>query len=512
MRNKINQQKGFVFLLIPILAVILVGGLATGGYFYYKNTTQTKFNNENVPVTLAGTSNIDKQTKWQSYINEKYDFQLSVPVGWKIDLNENKPCCGQNYSAKFFLSAQSRTSDNSVPGIYIYAYEKKHNTYKDMGEGVGIAAATNQEPPRLMTDSKRCINEHTKNVKISESKLSVVEIYDVSNDCFSPIYTFVVNGQKYDYVITPSPERGIGYVGYDGKLETAKTLQDFASILLSFNLLTPNNNATETKASMTTPFWKTYSSTKYNFSIEQPIASKVSDLDITGGRSITFANAQSWLIINVQNTSWYNGVESSPAKCDDFGSNMSTTSVKINGVDFIKGDVSNLFGGMESRAVATEYCTVKNGVAYKIIPKKSYSRGGVVPNISNDEILNYAVNSFKFLSTDSESITVLKPNGGEIISYGDIYMAGDLSFSWKTSEGIEYKPSSNFKAYLLDSDGIVVRDDNVSPPHSNKNGIISSSFIGEGKIKTNVKYKIKVCDLLNNITVCDISDNYFIVK
>jgi hypothetical protein len=115
-------------------------------------------------------------------------------------------------------------------------------------------------------------------------------------------------------------------------------------------------------------------------------------------------------------------------------------------------------------------------------------------------------------TSNQQSITIISPNGGEIISYSDIYQAGDLMFRWKTSSGVEYKPSSSFKAYIIDSKGLVVRDDKINTLSDIGSGIFVSSFIGESKINNNTNYKIKVCDLVNNILVCDTSDDYFIVK
>lgn len=126
-------------------------------------------------------------------------------------------------------------------------------------------------------------------------------------------------------------------------------------------------------------------------------------------------------------------------------------------------------------------------------------------------------NNVSTTTTDTEFdekifLTVISPNGGEVIPYGDIYMAGDLTFRWQSSQGENYKPSSNFKAYILNEKDLVVRDDLINTISSIGGGIFTSSFIGETKIKTNKKYKIKICDYIDSKEYCDISDDYFIIN
>lgn len=108
---------------------------------------------------------------------------------------------------------------------------------------------------------------------------------------------------------------------------------------------------------------------------------------------------------------------------------------------------------------------------------------------------------------------ILSPNGGEKISYGSIAMAGDLSFTWKTNQN-NYTPSESFKAYIVDEKNNVIRDDGISTRSIDiGNGVYMNSFVGESKIKTNTKYKIKICDIVKGmILVCDVSDGFFVVE
>ncbi|MFA5934335.1 MAG: hypothetical protein WC827_00395 [Candidatus Paceibacterota bacterium] len=122
------------------------------------------------------------------------------------------------------------------------------------------------------------------------------------------------------------------------------------------------------------------------------------------------------------------------------------------------------------------------------------------------------------------SITVLSPNGGEVIPYSQIIMAGDLMFRWTTSEGNKYFPSAtssingvysslpNFKVYIIDTNDSIVREDNRYYIDNLGEGVFVSSFPGDNDIKTNTKYKIKICDFIGGKNICDSSDNYFLIK
>ncbi len=114
-------------------------------------------------------------------------------------------------------------------------------------------------------------------------------------------------------------------------------------------------------------------------------------------------------------------------------------------------------------------------------------------------------------------LTVLSPNGGETIKWGNIVMAGDLYFQWTTSQKERYFPSSKMSAYITDASGNFVRNDPVTLSIRNLGGgVFTTSFAGEKKLEINTKYKVKVCDYLsddkNSLEYCDSSDDFFIIK
>jgi len=118
---------------------------------------------------------------------------------------------------------------------------------------------------------------------------------------------------------------------------------------------------------------------------------------------------------------------------------------------------------------------------------------------------------FTITNTSQPSITVISPNGGEKISYGSIYMGGDLNFTWKSSN-LNYKPTPKFTAFLINENNVVVRADYVKYFNPVENKAFTTSFAGADNVSINSKYKIKVCDEVEfeKIT-CDESDNYFTI-
>jgi|GEM_PF-6931630 len=113
---------------------------------------------------------------------------------------------------------------------------------------------------------------------------------------------------------------------------------------------------------------------------------------------------------------------------------------------------------------------------------------------------------------NTATITVVSPNGGEIIPITDLVMAGDLYFTWTTSQGEDYKPSSSLTAELIDVQGMVVRNDPVQFTQDGGNGSFTTSFATERNVKKGAQYKVRVCDVVNGTNVCDTSDAYFSIN
>lgn len=143
-----------------------------------------------------------------------------------------------------------------------------------------------------------------------------------------------------------------------------------------------------------TAVWKTYTSSQYGFSIQHPKDSLINDVDISGGRNISFSVSQGTVMVEVVTAAWHNGVLTTPANCNDFDSSIVTSRATINGIDFLKGDVSRDFSGMNSATSATEYCTMQNGTAYKIIPRMPIVSGSNLSDVNTNSVLSQIVKSF----------------------------------------------------------------------------------------------------------------------
>lgn len=175
--------------------------------------------------------------------------------------------------------------------------------------------------------------------------------------------------------------------------------------------------------------------------------------------------------------------------------------------------------------VPSQYCGGECGAVVYVTPGQYRLLLRVYPDVSNPSYKTYYSDYFTLINNSSTEVTtnpnmsgekypeltVISPNGGEKISYGNIYMAGDLSFTWKL-QNENLKPTAKFAAYLIDENNTIIRSDFIKYINPLGNGKFMTSFAGEKNIQINKKYKIRVCDEVNTkIVRCDESDDYFTV-
>lgn len=154
--------------------------------------------------------------------------------------------------------------------------------------------------------------------------------------------------------------------------------------------------------------WKNYRNEKYGYEIKYPAGTKLSDIDVSGGREIfmqlPYFSGKTNLIDKVLHIrtviSEFNyGVEQ-PAFC---ASNAGTSNITINGIKFAKNDVSNDFSGTQGASVAIEYCAMKGNKAFKLVSQLNYDRYSQLSKFDAEkesEIFNQILSTFRFTEKD----------------------------------------------------------------------------------------------------------------
>ena len=186
-----------------------------------------------------------------------------------------------------------------------------------------------------------------------------------------------------------------------------RTLIDLQNQLI--NLLTRQNPPADPTAG-----WQTYRNEEYGFEIQHPSEVTIRDVDSTGGRTISFEFPSSStrvgmsksVRIGVANSHWRGGMEIAGGTCDDF--DKEATSANINGVIFSQGDVSGLFGGMQTAGKVIESCAVRGGISYKLLSVIQYARYTTQFTNADFEserhILERVISTFKFTPTTGSTV------------------------------------------------------------------------------------------------------------
>jgi len=366
-----KYSKGFMGVGV-IIAIIVALGVG-GGVVYYATKTPTPSSNieENnyppqanqnstIPPTTTNTQTTtstktpvtrtlkDETANWTTYRNDQYGIEFRHPADWKSRVLKEgniddivQVFSPESYSLALKGDTAGQTDQFAVRILYNKSYESSL-------EGKNITFA-----------GKNAIDGGWQNSAMGGSPLRIIKIL------IDPLVTIEMSAQS----------------------SNTKAIEE--KILSTFKFTAQN-------VSNPTASWKTYTGTQYGFSIQYPAGTQISDVDISGGRSIFFTTSQGIVMVRVVTQAWNNGVLSSPPNCNDTASGADRTNTNINGVNFLTFNMSKDMSGMNSPASATEYCAIRNGVAYKLITKVGYTSGSSNGlDLDKNPTLNSMVASFK---------------------------------------------------------------------------------------------------------------------
>lgn len=161
--------------------------------------------------------------------------------------------------------------------------------------------------------------------------------------------------------------------------------------------------------------WKTYTNTQYGFEIKIPNDAQVTSVKRNGGNEIEFVISPSRksVFVDIGTQDEFRGIPHS-----DYCDSKNVDQKNINGVNFYVGDVSFEYSGASAGNIATQYCTIKNSIHYKLISLVPYDKTSSNPDISNpnekDLILDQIISTFKFTTTTDQTAGWATYNGSGV--------------------------------------------------------------------------------------------------
>lgn len=356
-----NSNKGFLSPLIIFIAVLFLAGVSAG--VYYKNKQKSGL--VQAPVVATSTTNTVTQApvvagdtvSWKTYANKEDGIELKYPA----DLNDIK---GSPYITLLDVGKYGKKQDLQFYFTLFTVNDRK-------------SCSADTYTQKLLQDNK---NATRSEIKLADSLLTAWRV-EANSQPFGNTGEIYISSKNCGNVFRI--ESGSGPLSsYDKNL---------------FNEILQTIKFTKATVVNETANWKTYTGDKYGFSLSYPKDARINDVDISGGRNISFMTPQGMVMVEVVTAAWHNGVLSTPANCNDFDPGIVTSHVAINGVDFLKGDVSRDLSGMNSATSATEYCTMQNGTGYKIISRMPVTPGSNSSSVNNNFVLNQVVKSFTLL-------------------------------------------------------------------------------------------------------------------
>jgi hypothetical protein len=148
---------------------------------------------------------------------------------------------------------------------------------------------------------------------------------------------------------------------------------------------------------------KLYADDLYNFSLDIPASIEPSETNFNGAVNISFTLSTSSeetksFNIHIITPDWARVFPGRSYGCGYFQEPGDTLSRQmINGIPFVRDDVSSHHRGVASSASIVSYCVEKDGFVYDLAP--TITSSGRPSDVSTDQALNHVLSTFRFLRT-----------------------------------------------------------------------------------------------------------------
>lgn len=322
-----NQRNG----LIVLLLIVIIGCV----YIGLKKQSSTSINSNQTGSTGAQSASSMEHplSGWNAYMARDYGFEIQYPPNWTVSRDPKSFAIEITNSASSYSFAQGTLSEN----VAISSAETTSVCSNSGWAPASISAA-------LMNKSV-CLMNPVTGIPLSISMLASVgasqQLEDAAVASMDPIGT-TTHLTLFTPTIPPPP-------------------------------MTPSVPSSLIQNAPTD--WQTYSNPEYGFQIQYPVGSKITDTDITGGRSVNINSIDGTITnILVQDPKLVGNYSPVQIPCNDNGYYTSGTLNTYNDVDFVQSDDSADYGGMTSAAYAEAYCIIHNNIRYMVVPRIEWNR------------------------------------------------------------------------------------------------------------------------------------------
>jgi hypothetical protein len=166
----------------------------------------------------------------------------------------------------------------------------------------------------------------------------------------------------------------------------------------------PKNYMRSYTNDITPAAWSGFADPTYNFSIKYPLTTQVISENTEEGKKFTLqltADKKVAVDIASRPITVHDEIEGNiplQPNCNEHPSGGDPDYYYVNGVRFMASSISRELstGTSGYYGVGIEYCTLKNGVSYRIIPQIRYVHDTAAPKISDDPEFAEIIASFKF--------------------------------------------------------------------------------------------------------------------